>query len=87
MTPLFTCFNRKQVILKLCEEHQAQRSTLQKVKPYGLGHITIELINQDRWYGYIFPSKNLILILEILLSVTPIEIREKFNKKIIFGMN
>ena len=33
----------------------AQKQTFKKFRPYGLGHINLELINQQKWYGHNFP--------------------------------
>ena len=38
-----------------------QKETFQKAKPYGLEHIKVELINQNKWNGHNFPSKNLVI--------------------------
>ena len=40
------CHNRIQSILKSHEKKPFQKS-----RPYELGHIKIELINQDKWFG------------------------------------
>ena len=59
-----------QVILKVKYKDKllkiAQRSTFQKAKPYGLGHIKKELIKQGEWYGHDFPLIYLGYILVIL---------------------
>ena len=39
----------------------AQRENFRKAKPYGLEHIKMHLINQDKWNGYYFPLKNLVV--------------------------
>ena len=38
-----------------------QRETFQKAEPYGLEHVKVELINQNKWNGHNFPSKNLVI--------------------------
>ena len=65
------CYNRIQVILKLYEDESSSKINFSKPKPYGLEHIQIELVNQDKWNGNNFPLKYLELILVTLSLVTP----------------
>ena len=43
---------RIQSILKSHEKFLAQKQNFQKFMHYELGHMKIELINQDKWYGH-----------------------------------
>ena len=38
-----------------------QRETFQKATSYGLEHMKIKLINQDKWNGHNFPLKQLLV--------------------------
>ena len=44
-----TCLNRIHVVLKLYGDASISKINVSKAKPYGLEHINIELINQDKW--------------------------------------
>ena len=50
----------------------AQKQIFQKFRPYELGHIKIELINQDKWYGHSCTIKYLerILLIPLLIATT-----------------
>ena len=48
-----TYLNRTQVILKLNEDVSSSKN-FAKAKPYGLEHIKIELINQEKWNDHDF---------------------------------
>ena len=67
-----TYINRTQVTLKLYEDASSSEINFSKAKPYGLEHIKIELINQDKWNRHNFSLKFLELILVTLSSITPI---------------
>ena len=45
---IITCLNRIQAILSLYEDASSPRINFQKVKPYGLAHMKMELINQNK---------------------------------------
>ena len=67
-----TCVNRIQVILKLYEDASRLKINFSTARPYGLEHIKIELINQDKWNGHNFPLKQLELPLVTMSLTTPI---------------
>ena len=50
----------------------AQKQTFQKFRPYELGHIKIELINQNNLYGHYCTLKYLecILLIPSLIATT-----------------
>ena len=52
------------------KKHLAQKYTFQNFRYYGLGHIKMELINHDKWYGNNFPLKYLGCILLIPSLIT-----------------
>ena len=54
-----TWLNMIQRILKLHEDAYTLKINFSNAKPYGLEHIKIELINQDKWNGHNFPLKYL----------------------------
>ena len=54
------------MILKLCEDASSLKINFLKTKFYGLEHIKIELINQEKWNGHNFPLKYLKLFLVTL---------------------
>ena len=54
-----TCLNRIQVILKLFKDASRSKINFSKAKHYGLEHIRIELINQDKVNGHNLPLKDL----------------------------
>ena len=67
-----TCLDRIQKILKLYEDAFNSKIKFQKLKPYRLEHIKIELMDQDKWNGHNFSLKNSELILVTLSLITPI---------------
>ena len=67
-----TCLNRMHVIFKLYKHTSSLQINFSKTKSYGLEHIKIELINQNRWNDLNFPLKHLELILVTLSSITPV---------------
>ena len=52
--------------------HLADKINFSKFRPYGLEHIKIELVNQDKYNGHIFPFKYLESILVTLFLITSI---------------
>ena len=70
-----TSLNRIQVILKLYKDASTSKINFSKVNLYGLGHIKIELINQDNCNSQRFPLKYLELLLVTLCPITPIVIK------------
>ena len=65
--------HRIQLIIKIyAHASMSKICFFHKSKPYGLEHIKIELINQDKWNGHNFPLKYLELVLVTLSLITPI---------------
>ena len=66
------CHTRIQLILNYLKKLLAQKQTFQKFRPYGLGHIKTELINQVKWYGHNFALNYLerILLIPSLKTIT-----------------
>ena len=70
-----TYLNRIQLILKLYEDASDSKINFSKAKPYGLKHIIIEIINQNKWNGHNFSLRYLELTLVTLSLITPIGIK------------
>ena len=53
----FSCSTKIELILKLSQKASSSKINFQKARPYGLWHIKIELINQNKWPGHNSSSK------------------------------
>ena len=48
----FICLTKMKLILELGEKASSSKLNFSKARPYGVWHIKIELINQDKWLGH-----------------------------------
>ena len=45
----FSCLTKIELILELSQKSSSSKINFQKARPYGVWHIKIELINQNKW--------------------------------------
>ena len=53
----FSCLTKIELISELSQKSFSSKINFQKARPYGVWHIKIELINQNKWPDYNFLSK------------------------------
>ena len=75
----FGCLTKIKLILELSQKSSSSKINFQKAIPYGVWHIKIELINQNKWLDHNSLSKWLEYIFIILLIIT------RTGTKFIFG--
>ena len=66
----FSCLTKIELILELSQKSSSSKINFQKARPYGVWHIKIELINQNKWPDHNFLSKWLEYIFIILPMIT-----------------
>ena len=66
----FSCLTEIELILELSQKSSSSKINFQKARPYGVWHIKIELINQDKWPGHNSTSQWLEYIFIILPMIT-----------------
>ena len=48
----FSFLTKMELILELSQKSSSSETNFQKARPYGLWHIKIELINQNKWHDH-----------------------------------
>ena len=80
----FSCFTKTELILELSKEFSSTKIFFSKNQTYGVWHIKLVLINEDKWPGHNSPSKWLEYIFCPRLKKLGKNIWQ-FNKKISYS--